>query len=241
MDIGKSFTYMFDDEEWVQKLAIGGLLVLVSIIPVVGWFFTSLVIIGYSLRLLKNVGEGVENPLPDWNDWGGDWVKGLMVVLAAVIYSLPGWVVQGSGWIVGWISGGGDPSQAGGAAAVCIAGLACISGLWALLVFVVFPAGMIKYATEGQFGVFFRFGDLFRFISDNLSNYIVAVLLNIVAAIVGAFGVILCVIGVFFTAFWSLAVGSHLYGQVQAETAAASGVGGYAPPLEPPSAEANNA
>ncbi len=36
MDFGKSFTYMFDDSEWLKKLAIGGLLALLSIIPVVG-------------------------------------------------------------------------------------------------------------------------------------------------------------------------------------------------------------
>ena len=38
MDIGKAFTYMFDDEEWVQKLVIGGLLTLVSVIPLVNIF-----------------------------------------------------------------------------------------------------------------------------------------------------------------------------------------------------------
>ena len=30
MDIGKSFTFIFDDEEWVSKLLIGALFVLAS-------------------------------------------------------------------------------------------------------------------------------------------------------------------------------------------------------------------
>jgi len=27
MDIGKSFTYVFDDEKWLQKVLLGGLMV----------------------------------------------------------------------------------------------------------------------------------------------------------------------------------------------------------------------
>ena len=234
MDIGKAFTYMFDDEEWVQKLVIGGLLTLVSVIPLVN-IFTILVIAGYSLRVLKNVAEGSDRPLPAWDDWGGDWMKGLMVVLAALVYSIPTIIVSGAGWIVTWIAGGGDPSDLSGPLGVCMFGVSCLTGLWSLLVAIVLPAGMIEYATDGQFSSFFRFGAIFRFIGDNLSNYIVAWLLNVVAGIIGSFGFILCVIGLFFTTFWSTIVGSHLFGQVRAE-AVAAGVGAGAPyelPAEP--------
>lgn len=216
MDIGKSFTYAFDDEKWVQKLAIGGLLVLASVIPVVN-IFTALVILGYSLRVLQNVAEGVEQPLPEWDDWAGDWVKGLMVALAYLIYSIPVLLVSGFSWAVSAISVYGDPSQAEGLLGVCLAGLSCLAGLWGVAEAVVLPAAMINYAAEGEFGSFFRFGELFRFIRDNFGNYIVAILLIIVAQFVAGFGVILCVIGVFFTSFWSSLVSAHLLGQVKAE------------------------
>lgn len=216
MDIGKSFTYAFDDEKWVQKLAIGGLLVLASVIPVVN-IFTALVILGYSLRVLQNVAEGVEQPLPEWDDWAGDWVKGLMVALAYLIYSIPVLLVSGFSWAVSAISVYGDPSQAEGLLGVCLAGLSCLAGLWGVAEAVVLPAAMINYAAEAEFGSFFRFGELFRFIRDNFGNYIVAILLIIVAQFVAGFGVILCVIGVFFTSFWSSLVSAHLLGQVKAE------------------------
>ena len=81
MDIGKSFSYVFDDEDWVKKVAIGGV---ISIIPIVNF-----IAVGYSLRALKNVAEGKERPLPEWDEWGDDWVKGLMVTLAGFIYAIP--------------------------------------------------------------------------------------------------------------------------------------------------------
>ena len=239
MDIGKSFTYVFDDENWVQKLVIGGLLLLASVIPVVN-IFTALVVLGYSLRVLKNVGEGSDRPLPDWDDWGGDWVKGLMIILAALIYSIPIWIVSGLSSAVSYFATGSagyssyaDPGALGGMVGLCIAAMSCLSGLWGLAIGIVLPAGIIKYGMEGEFSSFFKFGEIFRYIGDNISNYIVAILLNSVAGIVASLGIILCVIGVFLTTFWSTLVGSHLFGQVQAE-AAAAGAGGSAPPPPPP-------
>jgi hypothetical protein len=214
MDLGKSFTFMFDDDKWVQKLAIGGLLILVSIIPLVN-IFTLLVVTGYTLRLLKNTADGQKMPLPDWDDWGGDWIKGLMIILASLIYSAPIWLVSGFSALLGQFAD--SPRSGGEIAAVCIAGLSCLSVLWGLAVAVVLPAAIIKYAREGEFGSFFKFGAIFKFIGDNLSNYIVAILLGVVAQFVAGFGVIACIIGVFFTGFWSSLVSSHLLGQVAFE------------------------
>jgi hypothetical protein len=217
MDIGKSFTYAFDDEKWVQKLAIGGLLTLVSIIPIVN-IFTGLVLVGYGLRVLNNVAKGKELPLPEWDDWGGDWVKGLMIVLGGLIYSIPIWIVSGVSALLQAVANSGEAAQV---ASVCVVALSCLSSLWSLAIAVVLPAGIITYGRSGEFASFFRFGELFRFIGDNLANYIVALLLMLVAALVSGLGVILCVIGVFFTQFWSSLVTSHLFGQVAAEAGVA--------------------
>jgi hypothetical protein len=231
MDIGRSFTFMFDDEKWIEKIAIGGLLFLTVAIPLVN-IFTGLVIVGYTLRLLKNVADGDPTPLPAWDDWGGDWMKGLMVALAAIIYSIPIILISVFTSLMGAVVG--QAQNAEGLVGVCAAGLSCLSGLWGLAVAIVFPAAVIKYVDEGEFSSFFKFSDIFRFISDNLSNYIVALLLIIVARIIGGLGVILCVIGVFLTMFWSTLVMGHLLGQVWAQAAPAVAV----PPMgEPPTSE----
>jgi len=81
MDIGKAFTFPFEDEDWVKKLIIGAVLMIVPI--------ANFITIGYMLRTLRNVAEGREKPLPEWDQWGDDFMKGLLVVVAGFIYSLP--------------------------------------------------------------------------------------------------------------------------------------------------------
>jgi len=47
MDIGRSFKFMFEDEGWITKILIGGIL---GLIPIVNF-----VIYGYQLEVIKNV------------------------------------------------------------------------------------------------------------------------------------------------------------------------------------------
>ena len=206
MDIGKSFSYVFDDEDWVKKVAIGGV---ISIIPIVNFMA-----VGYSLRTLKNVAEGKERPLPEWDEWGDDWVKGLMVTLAGFIYAIPLIALSIIGGVVNSL---GYELDAEGFASACAAGVGCLSALWGLAIAVVLPAATARYAMEDDFGTFFKFGEIFRFIGDNLGNYVIAILIALVAQIVAGLGVILCVVGVVFTSFWASLVSAQLLGQVVAE------------------------
>ena len=57
MDIGKAFSFVFEDEEWVSKILIGGL---IALIPLVG----QLVVLGYALKVAQNVAQGSPRPLP---------------------------------------------------------------------------------------------------------------------------------------------------------------------------------
>jgi len=232
MDIGRSFTYMFDDQEWLKKLGIGGLLVLLSVIPLLN-IFTILVLMGYTLRVLQNVAKGSDTPLPEWDDWGGDWMKGLMITLAGLIFSIPVLAVSGFSAIVSSFAYNAS-SDVESFMGICIAGLSCLSALWGLLMALYLPAAMIKYAETEEFSAFFKFGEIFGFIKDNLGNYIVAILLIIVAELISGFGVILCVVGVFFTSFWAMLVQPHLLGQVKALAGGITPVAAAAAPVAPP-------
>ena len=216
MDIGRSFTYMFDDEDWLKKIAIGGAL---NIVPVVNF-----ISIGYGLRTLNNVAEGTETPLPEWDDWGGDFTKGLMVTIASLIASIPIWAVYVLSAIVAALAGRGSD-----VAGVCAAGVSCLAVLWGIAMLVYLPAAVIRYAAQEEFRAFFQFNEVFAFIRDNLSDYIVVILLML-AATIAAFlvGLVACVIGALFTGFWATLVSSHLMGQLSAQaatTASSVGVG----------------
>ena len=60
MDIGSAFTFMFDDEEWVKKLAIGGGIAFLG--SVLSGVFIGVVLflplIGYTLETIKRVRDG---------------------------------------------------------------------------------------------------------------------------------------------------------------------------------------
>ena len=69
MDFGKAFGYVFEDEGWVSKVLIGGL---VALIPIIG----SLVVSGYSYKIAQNVARGAARPLPEWNEFGDALARG---------------------------------------------------------------------------------------------------------------------------------------------------------------------
>ena len=79
------------------------------------------------------------------------------------------------------------------------------------------PAIMIRFAESGQFNAGFQFGEIFSFISANVGNYIIVIILIWVAGLIASLGVILCVIGVIFTQFWSYLVAGNLMGQLAGE------------------------
>ena len=213
MDIGKSFGFVFEDEKWVTKVLIGGVL---NLIPVV-----NLANVGYSLRTLKNVAAGAERPLPDWDDFGDFFVKGLLVAVGALIYSIPLLLLLAMSAIVTALAGGGDQETLAGVAALCSVGLACVESLYGLVLALWLPAALIEYARAGEFGAFFRFGDIWSTVARNLGNYVVALVVAWLASLVaGIVGAILCGVGVLFTGFWATVVSAHLLGQVARESTA---------------------
>lgn len=221
MDIGKAFTYVFDDENWLTKILLGGLFSLLSLI-LIGIPF----VLGYMVEAVKNVMDGVPSPLPEWDNLGEKFVKGLMLALLLLIYQIPNVLLQcvPSGAAIA-LAQAADPETAENVMLVINSCQGCFSIVWGLLVAAITPAVFIKYALTEDFMVGFRFGELFDVIKADVGSYIIAILLTwvagIVAFIVGLIG--LC-IGVFFTGFWSRLVQAHLYGQLYRSISAESAV-----------------
>jgi len=207
MDIGSSFTYMFEDENWLKKLLIGGI---VAIIPIVNF-----AAFGYIIQIIRNTRDGHPTPLPEWDQFGAYFMDGLWIFLIMLVYLIP--VI-----LLSCIQGVGTAALANSQDAESIVAilsgcLSCLMGLWSLVVAVILPAVMIRYAEVGEFMAGFRFGEIFSVITANVGSYIVVLLLMWVASFIGLLGIILCVIGVIFTSFWSYLVGGNLMGQLAAQ------------------------
>ena len=150
--------------------------------------------------------------------------------------ALPILLVNSISAIFGIIASSANSDGVQSVMALCSTALSCLSGLWGLLIAVVIPAAILKYAQEGEFSSFFKFAEIFQWIRDHAKDYIIAVLVIIVARILSGFGVIACGIGVLFTMFWATLTMGHILGQLWAATnpppaaAAATSYGDYTPP-----------
>jgi hypothetical protein len=199
---------MFQDENWIKKILIGGI---VAIIPIVN--FAAL---GYMVQVIRNVRAGTPLPLPEWDDFGRYFMDGLWVFLIFLVWAIPIIILACIQGIVGAAVGQSTEDMQGALSAVSVC-FSCLIGLWGLVLAVFSPAILIRYAEVGQFAAGFRFSELFSLISANVGSYIIVLLLWWVASLIASFGVILCVIGIIFTQFWAYLVGGNLLGQLAAQ------------------------
>src|SRR5512140_1749174 len=84
MEIGRSFSYQFEDPEWVTKFGLGAL---ISLVPI-----ASLALVGYTVGIMRNMADGVTEPLPHWDDFGTKFRDGVVLAVAGLIYSAPIWL-----------------------------------------------------------------------------------------------------------------------------------------------------
>src|SRR5512139_1860929 len=227
MDVGKSVGYVFEDQKWTNKLLIG---MLVSIVPIVNF-----ALFGWVIDIMRNVSQRQPNPLPEWSDFGEKFVKGAILFVVGLIYSLPALLLTCPLVFVPFTRGdlGSDGQQA---LASMFVGttllLTCVISIYGLLISFLMPAVFLNFARKGTFAACFEFGEIWRIMSRNLSDYIVAWLIIIVVGIAASFvigivggvlafipccGWILAWILFGVTTVWILAVFGHLFGQIGAE------------------------
>jgi len=208
MEYGKAFTYVFDDEEWIMKIVIGGIVTLFSflLIPIP-------LLVGYMIQVIQNVARGDPKPLPAWSNMGALFVKGLKWIVVAIVYALPLILIVCLTTILS-LAVGGDRRTADTLLTTVSLLTTCCNLIWSLFMTVVMPSAMIRFSLTENIGAAFQFGEVFRLITSNLGNYIIVIILGWVASFVAMFGFILCLIGVIFTTFWAVVVTGHLYGQL---------------------------
>ena len=208
MEFGKAFSFAFEDKDWIKKLGIGALLM---IIPFIGW----LVVAGWGIEITKRVIQHDPQPLPDWSDFGGYLVKGLQVFVIGLVYSLPIILVNICQQGVTLFGQQGDTTDQTVLMAVTVLAVCfgCVSFIYSIFLGFILPAALGNFAATGQMGAGFRFGEVFGLVRAAPVAYLLALLGGFVASLIASLGVILCVIGILFTAVYAYTINAHLYGQ----------------------------
>jgi hypothetical protein len=217
MDIGKSFSFVFEDEAWITKVLIAAAILLLGLlfswvlfIPMIIAF---VLLAGYSVEIIRRVLRGELDGLPEWDDWGTLFRDGLMVMIIAIVYALPIIVLS----ICFSVPIGVAAEDAEGVSVAFSMLLSCVTLLYAIAMSLVLPAATAFYAAEDDLGAAFRFGDVFSLVREHLSTYIITFLMSWVAGLIGSAGSIVCGIGWLLTLPYAYMVTGHLYGQAYVE------------------------
>ncbi len=192
MNIGKALGFVFEDEQWVTKVLLGAAILLIPI-------FGQLAVAGYVIAVIRNVMAGNPRPLPEWGDLGRNFVDGLMVTIASLVYGIPIWLIICpivAVWVLpllGPIIGGENQDVVGtltatftGVAGIVTAGGVCLAMLFGILLSLLQPVLQIRYAKSGQLGACFQVGEVFRFMFANIGPIVIAmVILWAIGMVVG--------------------------------------------------------
>jgi hypothetical protein len=227
MEIGKSFTYIFQDKRWFSKLLIGWL---VSLVPILNFAFT-----GYITETIRNVETTREEPLPEWDEFGRKFVLGFYMWVAGIVYSLPIILLSLIFLVPVIVTSNGEMSDTfSGLMAGTTIIFTCISLIYVLALTLFLPALNINLARKGTFGSVFEIGEFFRIFRANTGDYLVAWIMTIVWAVVIGFigGLLITALALIPCIGWIAAfilgallgvviplVYAHLFGQVAAKAA----------------------
>jgi len=217
MEFGKAFTFAFEDKDWLKKVGIAGL---VMLIPIIG----QLTVAGWALEITRRVAQRDPETLPDWGAFGEYLVKGLKLFVISLVYALPIILISLCANLpLMFVQDSGDETMLTliSVVSVCVS---CVVSLLGIALGFILPAALAKFAVTGEIGAAFRFKEVFDLVRAAPVAYLLVLLGSIVAGLIAGLGVILCVIGVIFTGALAYAIQGHLWGQAYNASMAAKGM-----------------
>jgi Protein of unknown function (DUF4013) len=220
MDIGRAFSYVFEDEEWLTVILLGGLILIVPI-------FGQIALIGFLLEAARNVAAGRDRPLPKWNHLGETFSLGLPGFLIQLVYALPIILIACAFACIGALGSGALAREESAAGGLFLGVFFCLFPLLILASLIIQPltlAATVRYLQTGSLGGALRVGEAVRLVRSDLGGWLVLWLLQILCGVVGSLGGVFFVFGGLFTAVYGQAVFGHLLGQTLARAMQSAGL-----------------
>ena len=210
MEMGRAFSYIFEDKNWLSKLLPLLIVGVLSLIPIFG-LIAGAVGLGYLIHLASNVRDGLPRPLPGWEDWQEKMNTGAQVLLAILVYNLPLLLLSICSYSL--IAGVGGGFLGSTVSLIFICCTAPMLFLYTVIFWSMLAIGITEFIETGETGRMFRFGHLWDTLRANSSMVfqwlLYAFLANIVLGMIGA---IPCIGQIIFFLF-AYPVQGHLLGQ----------------------------
>ncbi|MBX2998423.1 MAG: DUF4013 domain-containing protein [Caldilineaceae bacterium] len=223
MDIGRALTFFTEEERWIEKTAIGALVLLLSsllsfvLVGALGFF----IVMGYSVRLMRNVQQGVRPVLPEWDQWGEDLVRGLKLFVVGFVWALP-IILVFLPVLFGSIMVDQGGAAEGFGVMLILCGT-CLSLIYGLFIALAQPGFTIAFARDEKISSGLQFTPIWQWTRAHLSDVVIVAIVYVVGGLIigtvaGIAGAILCGIGLLVT----LPLGQlviyyfqyHLFGQL---------------------------
>jgi hypothetical protein len=214
MDIGKALSFVFEDEEWISKVLLGAVIML---IPIFGQF----ALLGYGIAIIRNVKAGDPRPLPAWSNLGDLFIDGLKFWVATLIYAIP-FIIFLCPIMLVWVLpalGAENEDLAAilaGVSGIVSMALGCLAVLYGILLSLLTPVIQIRYAETGEIGPCLAVGEVFRLLLDNLGSVLIAVVLGWVVStvVLSTAGTLTLGLLALPGSVWLKALSCHMYGQI---------------------------
>ena len=210
MDIGRAFSFVFEDDEWVKKILIGGAILL---IPFVGIF----IVYGFMIEVARRAFYGTAiDEFPEWDDIGGYLSRGFFFWLATFLWVLPFILLFICGFLIVILLGVGTGQEAVIGISILLIYLVLFPMIFILSIAaaVITPVLLGRYAYHQRFSAMFEFSEI---IADIRRIGLVPMVLltgtYMAAGYLGQLGIMLCFIGVIFTTFYGNLAAAHAAGQ----------------------------
>jgi hypothetical protein len=209
IDLARGFRFVPEDPDWIKKVLIGGVFMLLA-----GLLVGAVFVAGYGLRLLRRTARGEPRPLPEWDDLGGLFSDGLRPVGIYIGYALPVTILPMAFFVIMAVAGAGLSKAGGDGASQAFGALMAMGfmGVYALMALVMLalglyvPAALARFAMLDRMGAAFEVRENFAFIRRNLPSYAMALLLYLLASFAAQLGIVLCCVGFFPAAFWAFCI-----------------------------------
>ena len=213
MDIVETVKFPANDVEWIKKMVIGGLLMLIPIV--------NFIALGYYIKTMRGGIDG-KSGLPEWDDWGNLFVKGLLVIIVVFIYMLIPLAVMfmsiGGVVISSIASGDVSPASIG-----TIIGGSLLSVFLMFIVWLLLPMALSIYAKEDSIGAAFGIGEILSRIKSVIGEYIIAIIVLYALMLIVSFIAVIPFIGwvvMIFAYFYVILVAANMFGKVYAASSA---------------------